>query len=132
MITQVFPSQILLTDIDVFQVVTFIGFPSLITLSIIGACMNLICSVGWVVLVAIEGGIFKWNYKHSMPLSKTRVAIIMAAIVIGLAMDCFHLYLGTSHGRHPLDGIKHKHIVLIVWAVIVFRLWALYHATHQQ
>jgi len=85
-------------DVNVCQVLTFTGSRlSLRILSIIGASVNFICSFGWALLVAIEGGgLVKWHYTHSMPLNETRVVIIMAAIVIGLAMDCLHLYLGRS------------------------------------
>lgn len=89
-------------NMDVCQVLTFRGnFVSLKTLSIIGASMNFICSFGWALLVAIEGGLVKWYYAQSVPLSKPRVALIMAAIVISLCMDCLHLYLGRFHILYP-------------------------------
>ena len=93
--------------VDVCQVLIFRGsfFLSLSYLSIIGTCMNLSCSIAWTVLVAIEGGVFKWHYTHSMPLSETKVVIIMAAIVIVLAMDCLYLYLG----RAALEQSKEEH-----------------------
>lgn len=102
---------------DVCQVLTFRGnFLRLGTLSIIGACVNLICSFGWTLLVAIEGGVVvKWQYTPSMPLSETRVAIIMAGIVTGLGMDCLHLYLGR---RETVS----KNRVIIVCAMIVLEI----------
>ena len=76
--------------------------------------MNLSCSIAWTVLVAIEGGVFKWHYTHSMPLSETKVVIIMAAIVIVLAMDCLHLYLGRAVPEQSKEEHKQsKQLVLI-------------------
>lgn len=107
---------------DVCQVLTFRGnFLRLGTLSIIGACVNLICSFGWTLLVAIEGGVVvKWQYTPSMPLSETRVAIIMAGIVTGLGMDCLHLYLGRPYPLDRRETVSKNPVpFIIVCAMIV-------------
>lgn len=128
-------SQVRYADIktdhmDVCQVLTFRGtFLSLRTLAIIGACVNLICSFGWALLVAIEGHVVvKWYYTPSMPLSATRLAIIMAGIFTVLGMDCLHLYLGRPYPmnkreREP-DSNKRDTIVpfIIVCAMIVLEI----------
>lgn len=112
---------------DVCQVLTFRGtFLSLRTLAIIGACVNLICSFGWALLVAIEGHVVvKWYYTPSMPLSKTRLAIIMAGIFTVSGMDGLHLYLGRPYplkkrGREP--DSKNPVRFIIVCAMIVLEI----------
>lgn len=78
--------------------------------------MNLICCFGWALLVAIEGDVVvKWHYTPSMPLSETRLAIIMAGIVTVLGMDCLHLYLGRPYSKNPVRFI-------IVCAMIVLEI----------
>jgi len=81
-------------------------------------CVNLICSVSWAVLVALEGGSNKWYHTPSMAPSKPRVTVITPAIgiaapskprvtvitpAIGIAlgMDCFDLSL-YSLNRVPI------------------------------
>jgi len=70
------------------------------SLSLIVGCVNLICSISWAVLIGFEGSASKWYAINSMPPSKPRVAVIMAAIGIALGMDCLHLYLIRRENLH--------------------------------
>lgn len=57
---------------------------------VIVACVNLLCAIAWVVvLIAFNGAVGKWYAVHSMPPSKPRVAVIIAAVCIGIVIDCF-------------------------------------------
>lgn len=74
---------------------------SLRTSIFIVGCVNVICSVSWAVLVALEGGSNKWYHTPSMAPSKPRVTVITPAIGIALGMDCFDLSL-YSLNRVPI------------------------------
>jgi hypothetical protein len=41
----------------------------------------LICSISWMVLVALEGGANKWYHTHSMAPSEGRIIVIMVALI---------------------------------------------------
>nr|ADE77196.1 unknown [Picea sitchensis] len=105
---------------NVCQVLNFTSsFLSLRSLSFMIGCVNLICSIGWGLLVAFEEDGGKWYEIHSMPPSKLRVVVIVTAIGIALGMDCLHLYLVRSHLslRVPpmLWAVINLEIVCIVW-----------------
>lgn len=73
---------------DVCQVLTFRGnLLGIRTLSFMVGSVNLICTVIWALLLVFEGGTTKW-YDNSIQPSKPRVAVMMAAILISLGMDC--------------------------------------------
>jgi hypothetical protein len=102
---------------DVCQLLTFRGnLLGMRTLSFVVGSVNLICSISWALLVVFEGGPGKW-YDKSMPPSKPRVVVIMAAIVISLAMDCLDLILKRLGDgfRWKISGRK----LPMLWAVIV-------------
>lgn len=102
---------------DRCQVLTFRGpLLGLRTLSFIACGVNLICTVSWVVLIALEGGPGKIYNGHTMPPSKSGVAVIITAIGIGLVMDCSHLWRGRFRDRREL---------LTLWAVVVFEVMCL-------
>lgn len=94
---------------NVCQVLTFRGsLLSFGTFSIIITCVNLLCSITWAVLIALEGGTGKWYEPEAMPLSKPRVYVIMIAIALGLAFSvfdsCFVFFRG---GRREDNGTEH-------------------------
>lgn len=100
------------------QVLSFRGcLVGIRSLSLIVGCVNLICSISWAVLIGLEGSSSKWYGINSMPLSKPRVAVIMAAIGIALGMDCLHLYLIR---REKLYLSRKRR--LMVWGVIVLEI----------
>nr|ADE76886.1 unknown [Picea sitchensis] len=103
---------------SVCQVLSFRGtLLGIRTLSFIVGCVNLICSFSWAVLIAFEGGTGKWYEIEAMPPSKPRIAVIIAAICIGLAMDCSELFSEKSGGSRSL--VIHGRKRLMLWAVIV-------------
>lgn len=72
---------------SVCQVLKFRGNRAFL---LIVACVNLFCAIAWVVvLMAFNGAVGKWYAVDSMPPSKPRVAVIIAAVCIGIVMDCF-------------------------------------------
>lgn len=105
----------------VCQVLTFTSsLLSLRTVSIIVGSVNLICSITWAVLVAFEGGFHQWYDIHSMPLSKNRIAVIVAAIDTALVMDGLDLFFLSKRisgrGRNR-DKTRH-----LLWAVIILEI----------
>lgn len=70
------------------------GLLSVRSVSYIVGCVNLLCSIAWIVLIAFEG---KWYGTHSTSPSTPRVAIILGAIVIALGMDSLNLCTDSFH-----------------------------------
>lgn len=99
---------------SVCQVLSFRGgtLLTLKSLSIIMGCVNLICSVYWAVLIVFDGGAGKWYEIQSMPPSEARVIVIMAAVCIGLGMDCLQLFSKKFSGGNRY----------MLWAVIVLEI----------
>lgn len=64
------------------------GLLSMRSVSYIVGCVNLLCSITWIMLIVFEG---KWYGTHSTSPSTPRVAIILGAIVIALGMDSLNL-----------------------------------------
>ena len=78
---------------NVCQVLTFRGsILSFRTLSSIIGCVNLICSIAWAVLIA-GADKWKWYDTLSMAPSKARLAVVIAAIGVALAIYCLQLFL---------------------------------------
>lgn len=106
---------------NVCQMLTFRGdLVSLRTLSLMVACGNLICCITWMVLIALEsGGPGKWFDIRSMPPSKPRVALIMAAMGYGLLVTCVDLYLSKfDRGAKSLSQ-RRKPPAITGWAVMI-------------
>ena len=59
---------------------------------IVPGFVNLICSITWAVFIASGKSTGKWYEMPSIPPSKPIIAAIMAAICIGLVMDCSEFY----------------------------------------
>lgn len=75
---------------SVCQVLKFRGNRFFLLMLLSTCFVNLLCAIAWaVVLIAFNGGIGKWYVVPSMAPSKPRVAVIIAAICIGIVMDCF-------------------------------------------
>jgi len=89
---------------SVCQVLRFRGgtLLSLRTLSFIVGCINLICFITWVVLIALESRVGKLYKIHSVPPSKPRVVVIMTVICIGLGMDCMEMVSKKISARKKL------------------------------
>lgn len=105
----------------VCQVLTFTSSVlSMRTLSLIVGSVNLFCSITWALLVAFVGGHHQWYDIHSMPLSKNRVAVLMAAINIALLMDCLDWFFLSKRLRGTgRIGDKMKHLF---WAATVLEI----------
>eukprot|EP00253_Pinus_taeda_P002970 PITA_02970 len=86
---------------NVCQVLRFRGVTllSLRSLSFISGCINLICSVTWIVLAASESGNGKWYKINSIRPSKPRVVVIITVICIGLVMDFLEMFSKKIRGR---------------------------------
>jgi hypothetical protein len=83
----------------------------------------LICSISWIVLVALEGGANKWYHTHSMPPSEGRIIVILVGICIALVMDAFDLKLYLQIRRMPrFRGSNHRKITLLICATIVLEI----------
>ena len=104
---------------NVCQVLTFRGsLLSFRTLSSIIGCVNLICSIAWAVLIA-GADKWKWYDTLSMAPSKARVAVVIAAIGVALAIDCLQLFL---YCRQVVDedgfafflGLKFKRVFTVL------------------
>jgi len=75
-------------------------FLNLKTLSFVVGFVNVICSLGWALSIALGGDHApKWYRIPSIPPSIPRLAVIMAAICIGLGMDYFDL-----RSNHKING----------------------------
>lgn len=71
----------------VIQVLTFRGnLLSLKTLSFIAGGFNLICFIGWAMLIPFGGG------NSAPPLSVPRILVIITAIGIACLMDCLYMF----------------------------------------
>eukprot|EP00253_Pinus_taeda_P005415 PITA_05415 len=79
--------KITIDNTSVCQVLRFRGSTllNLRTLSSIVGCINLICSVTWLVLAALECGVGKLYKINSIPPSKPKVVAIITVICIGMA-----------------------------------------------
>lgn len=78
---------------SVCQILSFRGkILGVRTLAYVVGCVNLICSIGWVVLVASEGSVGKGYVIHSTPPSKYRVIVVLVGIGIALLMDSYGLF----------------------------------------
>jgi len=89
---------------NVCQVLTFRGsLFSFGTFSIIITCVNLLCSIAWAVLIALEGGTGKWYQPEAIPLSKPRVHVIMIAIALGLAFSFFDSCFMLCRGSRSIE-----------------------------
>lgn len=126
---------------SVCQVLKFRG--NRFFLLIVG-CVNLLCAIAWaVVLIAFNGGIGKWYAVPSMAPSIPRVAVIIAAICIGIGMDCFECFkISRNYGdKNPFwkeicnqfsnsgeDKKSWKEIkeergnALMIWGVIILEI----------
>jgi hypothetical protein len=104
---------------NVCQMLTFRGdLVSLRTLSFIVGCGNLICSIGWIVLIAVEGGPDKWYDVHSRPPSKPAVALIMAGMVYNLIFTCVDLHL-SRFDRVAKSLTRRKPAPSIAWVAMI-------------
>lgn len=103
---------------NVCQVLRFRGCGTLKPLSLILGGVNLICSVIWALRIAFGGGSGKWYKISSMPASKPRIAVILAAICIGLVLDLLEL----MKIRKEQKGQMRKRRKLILGAVIIVEM----------
>lgn len=102
---------------SVCQVLKFRG--NRFFLLIVG-CVNLLCAIAWaVVLIAFNGGIGKWYAVTSMAPSKPRVAVIIAAIFIGIVMDCFELSKRTLKKVWIIKKKENQNTSMILGVIIL-------------
>lgn len=113
------------TNANSCQVLTFRGTVlGIRTLSFIVGFGNLICSITWAVLIAIEGGAGKWYDSHCMPPSQVRLIVIMAAIGTALAMDSLDLFSLSNKikGRQSLGKEMNEKKRYMLWAAIIMEI----------
>lgn len=102
---------------SVCQVLKFRG--NRFFLLIVG-CVNLLCAIAWaVVLIAFNGGIGKWYAVPSMAPSKPRVAVIIAAICIGIVMDCFELSKRTLKKIWKIKKKENQNTCMILGVIVL-------------
>lgn len=103
---------------NVCQVITFRGnLLNFRTFSFIIGGVNLMCSISWGVLIAIPGN---WYDTLSMPPSKARIVILIAAIGIALLMDCLQLYL--YHNRAIDEQHSDAKLYTILLLVVILEI----------
>eukprot|EP01018_Ginkgo_biloba_P005379 Gb_27442 [translate_table: standard] len=101
------------TNSHICQVLTFRHpLMSLRALTFLAGGMNLICTLWWSLAIAFGAGLGKWSDTYSMHFSKVRFFAVMAAIGIGLGLDCLHLYLNRFRWRE----------LPLIWAVIILEI----------
>lgn len=102
---------------SVCQVLKFRGSR---TVLVIVGCVNLLCAIAWaLVLIAFNGGVGKWYAVSSMPPSKPRVAVIIAAICIATGMDIFEILkkLRKETSKEISKKIKEKNTLMILGVI---------------
>lgn len=123
---------------SVCQILSFRGkILGVRTLAYVVGCVNLICSIGWVVLIASEGSVGKGYVIHSTPPSKYRVIVVLVGIGIALLMDSlgllflFYLLLTKMYlededvsrtGIRELSKNKIKKKIRMVWRMMVLEI----------
>lgn len=101
---------------NVCQVLTFRGnLLNFRTFSFIIGGVNLMCSISWGVLIAIPGN---WYDTLSMPPSKARIVILIAAIGIAFLMDCLQFYLYHSEAINEDHDTEKLEIILLLVMIL--------------
>lgn len=110
----------------VCHVLSFRGKFDIRTFSFMVGSVNFICSISWVVLIAIHGSVGKWFDGHPTTLSKPRVTVIMGIMSILLGMDILHLYLCWRRFKNPLSSSSNnstsRSSVVMVLVVIILEI----------
>lgn len=101
------------TNSHICQVLTF-RHPliSLRALALVSGGVNLLCTFWWSCAIGFGAGLGHWSATYSMPLSKARFYVVMAAMCIGLGIDSLYLYLNKFRCKE-LTGL---------WVVIVLEI----------
>lgn len=109
----------------VCHVLSFRGKFGIRTFSFMVGSVNFICSISWVVLIAIHGSVGRWFDGHPTTLSRPRVTVIMGIMSILLGMDILHLYLCWRRSKNSLSSRSKNFIsrsVVMVLVVIILEI----------
>lgn len=101
----------------VCHVLSFRGTLGIRTFSFMVGSVNLICSISWVVLIALQGSVGKWYDRNPITLSKPRVTVIMGIMSIVLGMDILHLFLCWRRSKNFLSRRSGMVLVVIILEV---------------
>lgn len=85
--------------------------------------VNLICSLGWAVLIALEGGAAsQWYGVHFKPPSKPGVVVILIGIGIAFCMDLVTLvalYLDPLISKQDINFKRARKIFMVLGAMVL-------------